>query len=116
MTIQTSPSPLNSRPVENAFVHQRVADVDVVRVFGEVDLASVGQFEEALRTAARPDARIVVDLRTCTYMDSTVLAALVRSEKLYRGFFALILPEDGAVRRLFAITSLLQHFSIVEAI
>lgn len=101
---------------DNVFVHDRVADVDVLRVFGEVDISSTAKLEDAMRSAARPDAQLVVDLQPCTFIDSSILTALIRAEKALRGRFGIILPEDGPVLRIFAITSLLQHFPIVAAI
>jgi len=98
---------------DNAFVHERVEDVDVLRVFGDVDVSSTGRFETAMRAAARIGARLVVDLRTCTFIDSSILTALIRAEKTFKGRFGIILPEDGPVRRIFAITSLLKYLPVV---
>lgn len=101
---------------QSVFVHDRVAGTDVLRVYGEVDLSSVAALETALQAAAGPDAQIVVDLQPCTFIDSSVLAALVRAAKTYEGRFGLILPESGPVRRIFTITSLVEHFTMAEAI
>ena len=101
---------------ESVFVHDHVDGVDVLRVYGEVDLSSVAALEKALGAAAGPDAQILVDLQPCTFIDSSVLAALIRAEKTYQGRFGLILPEIGPVRRIFTITSLLEHFKVVAAI
>jgi anti-anti-sigma factor len=98
------------------FVHDTVAGVELLRVFGEVDLSSVPAFEDALRSAAGPEARIVVDLQACTFIDSSVLTALIRAERSYRGRFGIILPESGPVRRVFVITQLLEHLPITAAI
>jgi|SRR5665213_2944969 len=98
---------------ESVFVHDHVAGVDVLRVYGEVDMSSVAALEAALKAAAGPDSKIVVDLQPCTFIDSSVLAALVRAEKTYKGRFGIILPEIGPVRRIFTITKLLEYFPIV---
>jgi len=101
---------------QNVFVHDRVDGVDILRVYVEVDLSSVAALETALQGAATPNAQILVDLQPCTFIDSSVLAALIRAEKTYQGRFGLILPEAGPVRRIFTITSLLEHFKIAAAI
>lgn len=98
---------------ESVFVHDHVGGVDVLRVYGEVDLSSVAALESAIDAAAGPDAQVVVDLQPCTFIDSSVLAALIRAERTYQGRFGLMLPEVGPVRRIFTITSLLDHFRIV---
>jgi anti-sigma B factor antagonist len=54
-------------------------DVEAIRVEGELDLATVGEFEE--RVARALDGRrrrIMIDLSGCRFIDSSVLAALIQ--------------------------------------
>jgi anti-sigma B factor antagonist len=50
--------------------------VVVVRVEGELDMATSGRFEEALG-AASPGGRLVIDLTECTFLDSSAVRLLV---------------------------------------
>lgn len=75
----------------------------VVRVIGEVDLATVSEMERAL-AASDSSQRVVVDLTECTFLDSSalhvLLAAAAKAER--EDGFAIVAPEGG-VRRLLDI-------------
>jgi anti-anti-sigma factor len=49
----------------------------IVTVFGELDTATAPQLRTALATAMEADGEIVIDLRGCTFVDSSGIAALV---------------------------------------
>lgn len=109
-----NPAAVDLGPAENAFVHQRLADTDVLRIYGEVDLASSADLEKAIRAAMRPDVRVVIDLGPCAFIDTSVLSVLMRLAKEFRGRFGLALAPTGAVRRLFEVTALLKCLPIVD--
>jgi anti-anti-sigma factor len=50
-----------------------------VAIFGELDLATVGQVEAALKEAIEAPGRVVIDLRACGFVDSTGIGALVKA-------------------------------------
>jgi len=57
----------------------------VVEVEGEIDIATVDQLEATLRQAIADDRRpILLDLRRCSYMDSTGLRAVLTAHKALR--------------------------------
>lgn len=79
----------------------------VVRVTGEVDLATVPQLERAL--AERPDgAGLVIDLSECTFVDSTCVRLLVdvARETEEAGGKVAIVATDAGILRVLEITAL----------
>jgi anti-sigma B factor antagonist len=91
----------------------------VVRVSGEVDLATVPALEQALLGVERqPHGRVIVDLGCCTFLDSTGLRALVGiRERLERSNrrLALVLYTPGALRIL-QVTGLDERFEIYPSL
>jgi anti-anti-sigma factor len=76
----------------------------VVRVMGEVDLATVSEMEKAL-AASSSSQQVVVDLTECTFLDSSALHVLLASAASAEdpNGFAIVAPEGG-VRRLLEIS------------
>jgi anti-sigma B factor antagonist len=82
--------------------------VALVAVSGELDLASVDELRTALRTAAPRSPSVVVDVSGVSFIDSTALAALLRSndELSSDGVQMVMACPPGPVRRLLTMTSL----------
>jgi anti-sigma B factor antagonist len=95
------------------------SDGAMVRVVleGELDLASVMVFEDALQRveADHPEA-ILIDLSGLTFMDSSGLRALVMADERARaGKRRLaIVPGPPQVRRVFEITQLDERLELVD--
>ncbi|HZR53600.1 MAG TPA: STAS domain-containing protein [Streptosporangiaceae bacterium] len=93
----------------------------VVRVTGDVDLATAPGLRDALN---RPDAdHVVVDLRGVAFLDSTGLGVLVGALKRLRrrgGTLKVVTSGTGRVRRLFELTNLSRafdmHTTVLDAI
>jgi anti-sigma B factor antagonist len=81
--------------------------VSVIRVTGDLDLSTVGAFDEELEHAL--DAgHLVIELGECTFIDSSALRALVRAQKRVTragGELALVAPSQPA-RRVLEIATL----------
>jgi anti-sigma B factor antagonist len=74
----------------------------VLRVEGELDMATAPQLEEAL-LAAGFDQRLVIDLTGCTFLDSSavrVLVASARDSEAASGSLSLVTPDPGVLRVL----------------
>jgi anti-anti-sigma factor len=74
----------------------------VVRVEGELDMATSGSFEEAIAEAG-PGARLVIDLTECTFLDSSAVRVLVetaRSMEQSNGKVSLVARDPGILRVL----------------
>jgi anti-anti-sigma factor len=89
-----------------ALVHERLSNADVIHVMGEADLSSAAEFEAACVASARHQRDLVVDLWDCTYLDSSILAVIVRLHKRYDPHFSIILNSSGIVQRIMKISGL----------
>lgn len=80
----------------------------VIALAGELDIATVGELEEALHDVDRSDARVCLDLAELTFVDSTGLAAIIRGHlavEQAQGRLVVVCVE-GVVRRTFETTGL----------
>lgn len=91
---------------------ERSAGVTFVALSGEFDLANVPRLEAALANVAF-DETVVVDLANVTYVDSTLLNALVRRHKKAQAPFVVIVPSASPVRRIFTLTNLHEFMRVV---
>jgi stage II sporulation protein AA (anti-sigma F factor antagonist) len=74
----------------------------VVRVDGELDLATKRHLEEAVQDAD-PSGRLVIDLSDCTFLDSSAVRVLIstaRSAQDAGGQVALVASDAGVLRVL----------------
>ena len=78
-------------------------DALVVRVGGELDMANAESFEEAL-TASPEASHVVIDLRACTFLDSTGMRAIAFATR--RAGRVSIVATDPGVLRVLEITAL----------
>ncbi len=78
----------------------------VVHVRGELDLSSAPQFEEAV-WAIRDAPGVVIDLTSCTFLDSSGVRILAQAarEASDRGARLDLVAADPAVVRVLEITS-----------
>lgn len=84
------------------------AGVLVVRITGELDLATVPRLEETLVTVPA-GSRVVIDLGACTLLDSSgvrVLAEAARVAEEGGGRLDLVIQEDSGIARVLEITSM----------
>jgi anti-anti-sigma factor len=74
----------------------------VVRVDGELDMATSSSLEQAL-DGTDPGGRIVIDLSGCTFLDSSALRVLVQQARAADnagGRIALVTTDPGILRVL----------------
>ena len=89
----------------------------LIRLRGELDLASAKELETALeRVRVQAPARTVVDLRGLGFIDSTGLSALVGADERARedGRDLLLVRGPAPVQRVFEITGLDRRFTMVD--
>ena len=84
----------------------------IVRVFGDVDLAAAPEFERALEVRDDEPALVIVDLRECAYMDSTGLRILIKRRKAIGARLRLVIAENSFVQRLLHTAGLDGYFAI----
>ena len=74
----------------------------IVRVEGDLDMATCPELEEAL-AGADVSKRIVIDLTACTFLDSSAVGALVaaaRAAESAGGDVVLVTSDPGILRVL----------------
>lgn len=89
----------------------------IVEFFGELDVAQAEPIREGLEAAANAE-HAIIDIEHVTYLDSTLLSALVRlcvlrREKGHRRPIK-IYGASATARRLFTLTKLSSLFEIVQ--
>ncbi len=108
--LSASPLPDTSEPMPRFSVAGPLdaADGAVSLVLeGELDLANAPELDRRLRLAEAAGTRVVVDLRSVAFIDSTGLSALVASRERHRERGAAgpaLVVVDGQVRRVLELT------------
>ena len=102
-----------------AFIREDFDAVVVLHVFGELDISNSKDFESAV-TSAEPDIGperlLVIDLTTCTFLDSTALQVVVRAHQRQGDRLCVIVPEASVIHRIFKITNLDARIPMVESL
>jgi anti-sigma B factor antagonist len=93
-------------PVELSIAVERSGATAVVRVVGELDLASAPRLEETLQGLEALCDRVILDVGALVFMDSTGLRlALMEHERATRdGFEFVIAGARGRVRRVLRVS------------
>jgi len=102
--VEASAQPSDVRPV---VVLSEDHGVAVVALAGDWDFTQAARLRERIETLR--EASIVLDLRRATFIDSTIIAVVVRAQRRRSaegGSVALRLPDDGLMKRMFAMMSL----------
>ena len=93
-------------------------DVIVLSLIGDHDLATKPSLVAELAALA-PEAAVVIDLTRCTFVDSTVIGAILNTRQPNRPRVSLVLPPDTSyvVRALsvLGVRDLLPVHPTVEA-
>ena len=88
-----------------------------VAVKGELDIDTLPEFEQVVRSVRSPDmTRLVVDLRQVTFLDSMSVELLLRlhTELAEAGGELLVVRGPRAVHRVFELTGLDRVLAIVD--
>ena len=90
----------------------RWRDATVVRVEGDVDIATVPALRSLLARAGH-EAHVLVDLSGVTFMDCSGLSALLQARAHHAGRLALRAPPPS-LRRILAALDIESAFTIVD--
>lgn len=85
----------------------RAPEIKVVHPRGELDIATVDDFDRLLREVPTT-AHLVIDLAEVTFVDSVTLSRLVRAARLHEtaGTAVVLAGAAGIVQRVLSITQL----------
>lgn len=91
----------------------------IVRVEGELDLATTQHLEAAVQ-GADPRGRLIIDLTACTFLDSSgvrLLISMARSAQADGGDLSLVVSNPGLLRvlEIAAVDTVLPVHSTVDA-
>ena len=100
-------------PKHPAELFAEADDANRVRPDGEWDLGRRDELADLL-SQLNPDDPATIDLRGCTYADSTVLSALVTLRAKFRNIPVTLLGPSAGLRRILKIANFDGLFRIVE--
>ncbi len=89
----------------------------IIHVVGELDLSTIAALDAELELSL-PAERVVVNLSECTFIDSSALRSLVRSQRAVSeggGRLALVAPSQAA-RRVLEVTALDRFIPVFETV
>jgi anti-anti-sigma factor len=89
----------------------------VVEIAGELDLATAGELDSALRSLANTKRAVTLDLRELRFIDSTGLRLILEIDAMARqdGFNFALVRGPETVQRIFAITGTEDRLVFVDA-
>jgi len=88
------------------------AEVTIVHVAGEVDLASAPELAATLKAEATPHVRLVLDLTGVPFMDSSGLRELLVFSRELGDRLAVVVEPDSAVRHLLDIAEVAERINV----
>jgi anti-anti-sigma factor len=88
----------------------------VFELHGEHDLSTMPRIEALVNAASEGQPRVIFDLSEARYLDSTVLAFLLRRWKALGNRMSVVIPPLSPIRRIFAVTQLDHYLPIVETL
>lgn len=91
---------------------ERLAD-DCLRIHvrGELDLSTCDQLVDRLEKALGAESHVVLDLKSCSFLDSTGIAAIIGARRRLAdltGRGLCVVSAEGAVARVLEISGLLR--------
>ena len=78
----------------------------ILRVSGEIDLATADQFGAALEEAVAVEPDVVVDMGDVTFIDASGLRVILRAAESLNGSGPLVLVNAPRVAQLFEVVGL----------
>ena len=96
-----------------AAVRESVARGDVLHVFGDVDLSTVAQLDEAIEDTRSDGKALQINLAKCRYFDSSGLAALVRARERFGARLTVLVRPNTGIYRTLQIVGFDKVFNVV---
>ena len=93
---------------------QTVGAVTVVELIGEHDIANAPEIGRYLAQSDGHD--LVIDLTAATFIDSAILALILRQHQRQEHETTVVAPENGFPRRALQLTGLEHGLNVVDNI
>jgi anti-anti-sigma factor len=97
----------------HALINDSEGGFQSIGVVGELDLASARDFEDSVNALNGAAPTIVIDMSECTYIDSSIVAVLIRASRRFGKKLTIVVPEKSALRKIFTILNL-EHVLPIE--
>jgi len=85
----------------------------VLHVFGDVDLSTAGDLEDAIDEIAMGGDSLLVDLSRCRYLDSSGLTALLHARALLGTRLTILVNSKSQIRRVMQLVGFDEIFNVV---
>jgi anti-sigma B factor antagonist len=88
-----------------------------VEVVGEVDMTTAPELSQAIERTPDGTDLVVIDLSEVSFLDSTGLNALVQGRRTLAErdvALTVVVPPEGAIRRVFEITRLTEPLTVID--
>lgn len=92
--------------VRCTFISDLAGDLPLISVVGEIDFASALELENALNALGHIAPAFGLDMSACRYMDSSIIAVLVRVNRRFSKAFSIVIPEGHKARQILRIVGL----------
>jgi anti-anti-sigma factor len=107
------------KPMDRVFLDTRVPGVALVALAGEHELYGAVKLQEQIDALIADGLSIVIDLTESVFLDSSIVAVLLRTQKLAASSgvdYRVVLGKSTGtpVRRMFEITGIWDILPIVE--
>jgi len=100
-----------------AAIREAGPEGQTVHIFGDVDVLTAPEFEEAIAEAAVVHAAsggaVTINFTRCRYLDSSGLAVLVRARRRLGSYLNVLVKPRSMISRVLNITSLDRVFNVV---
>jgi len=96
-----------------ATVREAVPRGEILHVFGDVDLATVGNLNEAIDEAVMDGGGLLINLTKCRYFDSSGLAALIRARKRLGTRLTVLVQPQSQILRIVRVAGLNEILNVV---
>lgn len=75
-------------------------------VIGEIDIYTAPQFEAEVAKGYAAPGHVIVDLRSCRYIDSSAITTLHRANRQSGGKLRIVVDNDCNVKRILDVTQI----------
>lgn len=88
----------------------------ILPISGEFDVGNAADLERHLGEVATPGTPVILDFSDTGYIDSSVLAVLIRRKKALGTRVAFVVPKSSKVRLIFDVAGVLEVLGVVESV